>query len=147
MPKRALQSIGQSQITERVLQKMATDLERGVPLLPKLSVADDMVPGLRFIIYKSGEISIHVSYVVAGPVDRRPFIKIGTLGTSSTGKRELKTDESFTLAEARELAKNIKAIGDRGIDVERDARKRLLDEIRRDGSRWSPTLNSPARKG
>lgn len=137
-----------SQITEKVLVKMAQDLMKDTPPLPKLAVTDDVVVGLRFIIYKEGTISIHVSYTVDGDTDRRPFIKVGYLASSpSKAAREPKTDEPLTLEEARNLARAIKQIGDRGIDIERDSRRRLLSEIRRDGGKWSPSPNAPARKG
>jgi hypothetical protein len=75
-------------------------------------------------------------------------MKLGVLDASpSKGSREPKTDEPLSLTEARELTKAVKAIGDRGIDVERAARQRLLAEIKRDGGKWSPTPNAPARKG
>jgi hypothetical protein len=141
MRKRTLRPNEPSQITEKTLFKIADDLKRGVPPLPKLSVVDDMVVGLRFIIYKDAEISIHVSYTVG---ERRPFLKIGTLNPP-TKDRQPKTAEQLTLTEARELAKSIKAIGDRGIDVEAAHRARLLFEIKRDGGKWKPTLSAPAR--
>jgi hypothetical protein len=152
MPKRALPSVEQSQITEKVLFKIASDLSRGVPAIKdKLAIADDLVIGLRFLIYEDKGIALHASYRVENEDgdDRRPFMKLGMLkGSVPKGAaREPRTDEEFTLAEAREMAKNIKAIGDRGIDVEKDARKRLIAELRRDGKNWSPTPSASARKG
>jgi hypothetical protein len=142
MRKRTLRPGEASQITEKTLFKIADDLKRGVPPLPKLSVVDDMMTGLRFIIYKDAEISIHVSYTVG---ERRPFMKIGSLSPASHS-RQPKTAEQLTLAEARDLTRAIKAIGDRGIDIEQASRQRLLSEIKRDGAAWKPALNAPAKK-
>jgi len=131
-----------SQITEKILFKMAADLQRGVPPLPKLSVVDDMVVGLRFIIYKDGEIAIHASYTVG---ERRPFMKLGTL-TPPAKDRQPKTAEQLSLVEARELTKAIKAIGDRGIDIEAASRARLMEELKRDGGKWSPAPTTHTRR-
>lgn len=145
MPKRALPSTEHSQITEKVLFKIASDLEKGIPAIKdKLSIVDDLVIGLRFIIYKNAEIAVHASYTVG---DRRPFMKLGVLSASAKASREPSTNEPITLAEARELTRAIKAIGDRGIDIEKASRMRLMAEIKRDGGKWSPTLSPPARKG
>lgn len=145
MRKRTLRPNEPSQITEKTLFKIADDLKSGRPPLPKLSVVDDMVVGLRFIILKDGTITVHASYTVG---DRRPFMKIGELyPPGATGTRRIpKSDEHLTLTEARELTKAIKAIGDRGIDVEKAHRTRLIEEIKRDGPHWKPTPNAPAKK-
>jgi hypothetical protein len=134
---RTLRPGEQSVITEKALFKMAEEFKvmtKGTTV-KKLPVVDDMVVGLRFIILKDGTITIHASYTVG---DRRPFMKIGELSP--------KSEEHLSLTEARELTKAIKAIGDRGIDVEKAQRTRLLAEIKRDGPRWSPALNAPAKK-
>lgn len=146
MRKRTLKPNEPSQITEKTLLKIASDLSKGIPPLPKLSVVDDVVVGLRFIILKDGTITVHTSYRVDGEGDRRPFMKIGTLGTTAANPRQPKSDEQLTLTEARELTKAIKTIGDRGIDVEAASRSRLLAEIKRDGGAWKPTLNPPIKK-
>ena len=135
MRKRTLKPNEPSQITERALFKIADDLKKGIPPLPKLSIVDDLVVGLRFIVYKTGEIAIHASYTVG---ERRPFFKLGVLNKDS--------DEHLSLADARHLVKNIKAIGDRGIDVQEGMQKRLIAELMRDGSAWRPALNAPAAK-
>jgi len=132
--KRTLKPNEPSQITEKALFKIADDLKKGIPPLPKLSIVDDMVVGLRFIVYKSGEIAIHASYTVG---DRRPFFLIGRLNKESP--------DHLSLTEARELVKSIKAIGDRGIDVQDGMMRRLIKELQRDGAKWKPTLSPPAR--
>jgi len=140
--KRILRPNEPSQVTEKTLLKIADDFKKGIPpLQDKLKIVDDMVVGLRIYIYKTGAIVFHASYTVG---DRRPFMKLGEL--SPAHSRQPKTDEPLSLAEARELTKAIKAIGDRGIDVEKAHRARLLAEIKRDGSAWKPTLNAPAKK-
>jgi hypothetical protein len=132
--KRTLRPNEQSQITEATLFKIASDLKRGVPPLPKLSVVDDLVVGLRFIIYRSGEIAIHASYTVG---ERRPFFRLGALNKDAP--------DHLSLAEARQLVKDIKAIGDRGIDIQEGMFGRLIRELQRDGAKWKPTLSPPAR--
>jgi hypothetical protein len=135
MRKRTLRAGETSQITEKALFKIAEDLKAGRPPLPKLSVVDDMVVGLRFIVYKSGEIAMHASYVVG---ERRPFFKIGVLNHGDP--------DHLSLTDARQLVKDIKTIGERGIDVQDGLMRRLIKELKRDGARWSPTLNAPAKK-
>lgn len=132
-------------ITEKTLVKIAEDLRAGRPPLPKLAVVDDMVPGLRFIIYKNSEIAVHASYVVG---DRRPFLKIGVLKASPDRRQEGLPPQLLSLAEARHLVKDIKAIGLRGIDVQEGLVTRLISELKRDGAAWRPALSPPAsRKG
>src|SRR6266576_1030842 len=123
--KRTLKPNEPSQITERALFKIADDLKKGIPPLPKLSIVDDMVVGLRFIVYRSGEIAIHASYTVG---ERRPFFKLGVLNP--------KDPDHLSLTDARHLVRDIKAIGDRGIDVQDGLMRRLIQELRRDGPRW-----------
>jgi hypothetical protein len=135
MRKRTLRPGEASQITEKTLFKIADDLKRGVPPLPKLSVVDDMVVGLRFIIYRSGEIALHSSYTVG---DRRPFFKLGVLNKDDP--------DHLSLTDARELTKSIKSIGLRGVDIQDGLMKRLVAELKRDGQNWRPTLNAPAKK-
>jgi hypothetical protein len=136
MRKRTLRPGEASQITEKTLFKIADDLRKGIPPLPKLSVVDDLVVGLRFIIYKDASIAMHASYTVG---DRRPFFKIGVLNP--------KDPDHLSLTDARQLVKDIKAIGDRGIDVQDGMMRRLIKEIQRDGSRWTPALCPPAKSG
>jgi hypothetical protein len=135
MRKRTLRPGEASQITEKVLFKMADDLKAGRPPLPKLSVVDDLVVGLRFIIYKDGSIAIHASYTVG---DRRPFFLIGKLNKDDP--------DHLSLADARDLVKSIKNIGLRGVDVQDGMYRRLISELKRDGAAWRPTLCPPARK-
>jgi hypothetical protein len=132
--KRTLKPHEPSQITERMLFEIADNLQKKIPPLPKLSIVDDKVVGLRFIVYNTGIIAIHASYTVG---ERRPFMKIGELQKDS--------EEHLSLADARELTKAIKAIGDRGIDVQKAQRDRLILELLRDGPKWKPVPNAPAK--
>lgn len=145
MRKRTLRPNEPSQITEKVLVRIAEDLKAGKPPLPKLAVVDDMVPGLRFIIYKNGEIAIHASYVVG---ERRPFLKLGVLKASPDRRQEGLPPQELSLAEARQLVRDIKSIGLRGIDIQEGLVTRLLAELKRDGAAWRPAMSPPAsRKG
>jgi hypothetical protein len=86
-----------------------------------------MVAGLRAQVHRSGLVSFHVSYYVG---DKRPFINIGSLNEDEP--------DHITITEARQLAKTIKALGDKGIDVQDGLHKRLLRELKRDGTNWRP---------
>lgn len=123
-----------SQVTEKTLfaeMKERQSFLKGTNK-KKRSMRDDMASGLRFYFWKSGAITHHVQYTVG---DKRRFPKIGTLNQDA--------DDHMTLAEARDLTKIFKGLGDRGIDVEKAQRKRLLAELKRDGIDRRPTLNDP----
>lgn len=116
-----------SEFTEEMLLQAAKDLSSGRLKLERLRISDDMCVGLRAVVNRSGRITLHVSYEVG---DDRPFKLLG-----SANKDE---SDYISIDDARELAKTIKALGDRGINVDEANDRRLLKELRRDGASWRP---------
>ena len=106
------------------LQKIADDLAKGKLkiLHNKLDVADDIQPGLKANVYKSGYWSYLVEYKVQGR-DGRPHLTIGK-------------HPQMSITEARELAKTIKYLGSKGLDVQDGLMDRLIAELKRDGVQW-----------
>jgi hypothetical protein len=116
-----------SKFDEETLLAIAKDLQAGRLPLERVRVSDDMVVGLRAVVNRSGAVSLHVSYEVG---EERPFMLLGSLN------RDAKNH--ITIDKARALAKTIKALGDRGINVTEANDRRLLKELERDGSNWKP---------
>jgi hypothetical protein len=128
VPKRkALRSVEESRFTEANLAAMAKDLKSGRIMLDRTVLSDDLVVGLRAVIRKDGDVAYHASYTLG---DGRPFLKLGML--------DAKDPDHISLAEARELTKTIKALADKGIDPQQGLHKRLIAELKRDGSNWTP---------
>jgi hypothetical protein len=120
-----LEANEQSKFTEKTLLGVANDLKSGRTPLSRIQIVDDMVIGLRAMIFKDGGITYHASYTVG---DERPFIKIG--------KGNAADPDYITIKDARELTKTIKALGDKGVDVREALMPRLRRELLRDGARW-----------
>ena len=128
MAKRAALRVHEpSKFDAKTLLALAKDLQQGRLPLERVTVSDDMVTGLRAVVYKSGLISFAISYHFDG---ERPFLKLGVL--------DEKSPEHITIAEARELAKSVKALADKGTDVQAGLHARLIKEIKRDGANWKP---------
>jgi hypothetical protein len=87
-----------------------------------VTVSDRVVSGLRAIVRNTGEISYHVNYHVG---NERPYLKIG---------QHPKT----TIAEARELARTVLALAERGIDPAAGLHERLIRELKEKGEKWRP---------
>ena len=117
-----------SQFTAEMLLQAAKDLSTGRLKLERLRISDDMVVGLRAVVNRSGLVTLHVSYAVG---DDRPFWKLGDVNKDSP--------EYISIDDARALAKTVKALGDRGINVEEASRRRLLKELRAQGTSWKPS--------
>jgi hypothetical protein len=111
------------EFTVATLEKLAKSLESGaIKHIDRLSISDDVQPGLRAIIRNTGAISFHVHYAVAGS---RPMLKIGEHpGTS--------------IAEARSLAATVLTLADKGIDPQVGLHERLIRELKEKGARWRP---------
>lgn len=109
------------------IEGIARDLASGKLKLPRVQISDDIVTGLRVMINKSGLITAHSAYTVG---ENRPFLKIGSLNKGDP--------EYISIAEARELTKTIKALGDKGIDVQEGLHRRLIRELKREGTKWRP---------
>jgi hypothetical protein len=106
---------------------VAKDLQSGRLPLDRTQISDDMVSGLRAMINKSGLISLHASYYVG---DARPYLKLGDLNADS--------EDHISIEDARHITKVIKALGAKGIDVQAGLNKRLIRELKRDGTSWRP---------
>lgn len=116
-----------SEFTETMLLDAAKDLSTGRLKLERLRFSDDIVTGLRAVVNRSGAISLHVSYEVG---EDRPFMLLGSINEGAKN--------FITIDDARALAKTIKALGDKGINVSEANDRRLLKELKRDGSSWRP---------
>lgn len=116
-----------SKFDEATLLAIGKDLASGKLPLERVRVSDDMVVGLRAVVNRSGLVTLHASYAVG---ENRPFILLGSLNDDA--------DNHITIKEARELTKTIKAIGDKGIDVQEGLHRRLMRELKRDGTAWKP---------
>jgi hypothetical protein len=104
------------------LEALAKDLQSGRTPLDKLTVSDDEVSGLRPIVRNTGAISYHVTYSISGS---RPYLLLGH-------------HPEMTIRDARELAKTVQALAERGIDPQEGLHSRLIRELREKGTRWRP---------
>lgn len=106
------------------LQKIADELKSGRLNLPsgRTDVTDEMQPGLRASVFKTGNWSYIVEYKVKGHLGR-PHITIGEHPVMS-------------ISEARELARIIRHLGSIGINPQEGLRERLVAELKRDGIQW-----------
>jgi hypothetical protein len=111
--------------TPERLEAFARDLKSQRVPLERQQISDDIVVGLRAMIHRTGLIAFHVSYYVG---DKRPFMRIGTLN---------KDDPDYiSIEDAREVAKTIKALGEKGIDVQDGLHRRLVRELKDKGVGW-----------
>lgn len=114
-----------TKFTPERLEAFARDLKSQRVPLERQQISDDMEIGLRAMIHKTGLIAFHVSYYVG---DKRPFMRIGTFN---------KEDPDFiTIEDARAVAKTIKALGDKGVDVQDGLHRRLVRELKEKGTAW-----------
>lgn len=128
--KRKITGSESTKFTKETLEAFAKDMASGRIPLERQQISDDRVVGLRAVIYKSGLVVFHVSYYAGKgePDTKRPFIRIGTLNKDEP--------DHLTVEEARELARTIKALSDKGIDPQRGLHERLVKELKRDGVNW-----------
>lgn len=120
-------SAEKSKFDATTLLEIAKDLQSGKLPLERVRVSDDMVVGMRAVVNKTGLCTLHVAYEVG---NERPFFKLGDVNKDSP--------DYISIEDARELAKTIKALGTRGINVADASNRRLIRELKRDGARWSP---------
>lgn len=85
-------------------------------------MSDNVVTGLQCMVRKTGLISYHVGYSYDGS---RPVLKLGN-------------HPEMTVAEARELAKTVRALADMGIDPQEGLHERLIRELKAKGTKWRP---------
>lgn len=115
-----------SKFTPERLHAFARDLKSQRVPLERQQISDDKIVGLRAMIHKSGRIAFHVSYYVG---DKRPFMFIGTFD-------DPKDPDYISIEDARELTRTIKALGDKGIDVQDGLHRRLVKELLDKGTNW-----------
>jgi hypothetical protein len=111
-----------SKFAPETFEALARDLTTGRTPLTRVTVSDDMVTGLRAVIRNTGLVTFHVHYDFD---DSRPYMKIGE-------HPGMKVDE------ARSIAKTVKALADKGIDVQAGLHERLIRELKEKGERWKP---------
>lgn len=112
----------QNKFTVEVMEALVDDLKSKRIPLDRLTITDDMVPSLRAVIRNSGAISFHVHYDIAGS---RPFLKLGS-------------HPEMSIKEARELARTVIALAERGIDPAEGLHERLIRELKEKGTKWRP---------
>lgn len=114
-----------TKFTPERLEAFARDLKSQRVPLERQQISDDRVVGLRAMIHRTGLIAFHVSYYVG---EKRPFMKIGDFNRDSP--------DYISIEDAREIAKTIKALGDKGIDVQDGLHRRLVRELKEKGPAW-----------
>lgn len=116
-----------SRFTEATLKAVAKDLKSGRLPLKRTQISDEMVSGLRAMVNESGLISLHASYYVGGS---RPYVLLGHLNEDSP--------DYVSIEDARYLTKVIKSLGEMGIDVQDGLTRRLMRELKANGTNWRP---------
>lgn len=114
-----------TKFTPEQLELYSRHLKTGHLPLERFTMSDDVVTGLRAVLHKSGRIAFHASYYVG---EKRPFMLIGTFNKGDP--------DYITIEEARNLTRTIKALGDKGIDPQSGLQRRLIRELKRDGTNW-----------
>lgn len=114
-----------SKFDATTLLNIAKDLQAGKLPLERVRVSDDVVTGLRAVVNRSGLVTLHVSYEIG---ENRPFMLLGSLNKD--------TDNHITIDDARNLARTVKALADKGIDVQDGLHRRLVKELKEQGTRW-----------
>jgi hypothetical protein len=117
-----------SHFTEEFFHQVAKDMQSGKWPAKRVQHSDDMVTGLRAQVFPTGLISYHVSYYCG---EERPFIMIGY-------GHDKKDPLYLSVQEARQVAKTIIALADKGINVQDGLLPRLIRELKRDGEKWRP---------
>lgn len=120
----------ESSISEETLFKTAEEVRagkwgRGPAYTQRARGSDDVVSGLRWDILNTGRISLRAQYTVG---TKRRLMDIGELNKDS--------EERISLDNARELTRVIQALGDKGIDVAKGGRQRLIRELLEQGTSW-----------
>lgn len=111
-----------SKFSADTFERLARDLQNGNVPLDRVTVTDDMQPGLRAIIRNTGLVSFHVNYDVEGA---RPYLKIGD-------------HPEMPIADARYVAKVVRDLAAMGIDPQEGLHRRLIRELLEKGTKWRP---------
>lgn len=109
-----------SRFSNETIDALIDDLKTQRVPLDRISITDEQQPGLRAIIRKTGEVTLHMQYFVR---DSRPSLLLGHY-------------PKMTIAEARELARTVEHLADKGIDVQDGLHDRLIRELKQQGVNW-----------
>lgn len=121
----------------KLIEHIIDDLKSGRLPLPKVTITDEEQPGLHCMIRPSGNASFHVQYY--NKEGKRPYFLIGRHAPGEA--------DHLTIDRARHLAKVIRALADKGIDVDdglNNARAQVLLDVESLGEKWRPV--APKRK-
>lgn len=113
-------------LNDALLERTKRDIKKMG--LERIRMSDPLQPGLRVQVYYEGQVSFIVEYKLPG-IKSRPHLTIGHW-------------PQMSIQEARKLAVIIRDLGNKGIDVQEGLHDRLLQELKRDGTKWRPALSS-----
>jgi hypothetical protein len=118
-------SASSNKFTPERLEAFARDVKSQRVPLERQQISDDVMVGLRAMIHKTGLITFSASYYIG---DKRGHIKIGDFNKDS--------QDYISIEDAREVTKTIKALGEKGIDVQDGLQRRLIRELKDKGTSW-----------
>jgi hypothetical protein len=113
-------------LTDALLERIRRDVKKTG--IERHRMSDPLQPGLRVQVYYEGQVSFIVEYKLPG-IKSRPHLTIGHW-------------PDMSIQEARKLAVIIRDLGNKGIDVQEGLHDRLLQELKRDGTKWRPALST-----
>lgn len=117
----------ESRFTDGALLRMSKDLHSGRNPKERDRFRDDVVVGLYATINRSGLITFHIDYEIEGD---RHHLTLGALNEER--------DDRITIDEARKLANIVKILARGKINPQDGLHKRLIKELKRDGTAWKP---------
>lgn len=126
-----------SEFGVRLIEDFIADLKSGRLPLPKVTLTDEMQPGLHCMIRPTGNASFHVQYY--NKEGTRPYFLIGRHAPGES--------DHLTIDRARFLAKTIRALADKGVDVDdglKNLRIQVMLDLEAQGEKWRPII--PKRK-
>lgn len=121
----------QSQFSVRLIEDFLDDLKRQRIPLDKVTLTDEVQPGLHCIVRSNGSATFHVQYY--NKTGKRPYFMIGRHAPGQA--------DHLTIERARHIAKTIRALADKGIDVDDgliNARAQVLLDVEEQGEKWRP---------
>lgn len=121
----------ESKFSVKLIEQFVDDLTRQRIPLERVTLTDEVQPGLHYIIRANGGATFHVQYY--NKTGKRPYF---TLGRHAPGEAD-----HMTIERARHLAKTIRALADKGIDIDDaliNARAQLLIDVEERGEDWRP---------
>lgn len=121
----------ESKFDARTIDALLDDLKSKRIPLDRVTITDELQPGLNCIVRSTGNASFHVQYF--NKEGKRPYFLIGYHRPGES--------DHMTIARARGLAKTIRALADKGVDVEdgfASLRDQVLSDIEERGESWRP---------